>query len=173
MEKGICIRFVIFIFKLEKYNVFKKGAKLGDLSDSTILSPKAFFQGCFFLKFWPYEIHRNKNLLSIQGQPINPYSRIYPEEMVQTGISAIDVMNSIARYFEFSPKITILLFVLSRFEDYFSFLRGQKIPIFSANGLPHNEIAAQICRQGSLVTQLGNTGNTRFLLTRFLVLGFH
>merc|ERR1719370_1287137 len=45
--------------------------------------------------------------------------------MVQTGISAIDVMNSIAR--------------------------GQKIPIFSANGLPHNEIAAQICRQGSLV----------------------
>jgi V-type H+-transporting ATPase subunit B len=54
--------------------------------------------------------------------------------MVQTGISAIDVMNSIAR--------------------------GQKIPIFSANGLPHNEIAAQICRQGSLVTQLGNTGKS-------------
>ena len=110
----------------------------------------------------------SKKPLFFQGQPINPYSRIYPEEMVQTGISAIDVMNSIARYFEFSPKITILLFVLSRFEDYFSFLRGQKIPIFSANGLPHNEIAAQICRQGSLVTQLGNTGNTRFLL-----LGFH
>ena len=66
-----------------------------------------------------------EDFLDIQGQPINPYSRIYPEEMVQTGISAIDVMNSIAR--------------------------GQKIPIFSANGLPHNEIAAQICRQGSLV----------------------
>ena len=66
-----------------------------------------------------------EDYLDIQGQPINPYSRIYPEEMVQTGISAIDVMNSIAR--------------------------GQKIPIFSANGLPHNEIAAQICRQGSLV----------------------
>merc|ERR1712172_443760 len=75
-----------------------------------------------------------EDLLDIQGQPINPYSRIYPEEMVQTGISAIDVMNSIAR--------------------------GQKIPIFSANGLPHNEIAAQICRQGSLVTQLGNTGKS-------------
>ena len=59
-----------------------------------------------------------QNLNRIQGQPINPYSRIYPEEMVQTGISAIDVMNSIAR--------------------------GQKIPIFSANGLPHNEIAAQV-----------------------------
>ena len=68
-----------------------------------------------------------EDYLDIQGQPINPYSRIYPEEMVQTGISAIDVMNSIAR--------------------------GQKIPIFSANGLPHNEIAAQICRQGSLVSK--------------------
>uniref|UniRef100_S4R840 Vacuolar proton pump subunit B n=1 Tax=Petromyzon marinus TaxID=7757 RepID=S4R840_PETMA len=61
------------------------------------------------------------------GQPINPQSRIYPEEMIQTGISAIDTMNSIAR--------------------------GQKIPIFSAAGLPHNEIAAQICRQGGLVKQ--------------------
>ncbi|CAK8681578.1 V-type proton ATPase subunit B [Clavelina lepadiformis] len=66
-----------------------------------------------------------EDYLDIQGQPINPQSRIYPEEMIQTGISAIDVMNSIAR--------------------------GQKIPIFSANGLPHNEIAAQICRQGGLV----------------------
>jgi V-type H+-transporting ATPase subunit B len=60
-----------------------------------------------------------------QGSPINPYSRIYPEEMIQTGISTIDTMNSIAR--------------------------GQKIPIFSAAGLPHNEIAAQICRQAGLV----------------------
>lgn len=42
------------------------------------------------------------------GSPINPYSRIYPEEMIQTGISTIDTMNSIAR--------------------------GQKIPIFSAAG---------------------------------------
>ena len=66
-----------------------------------------------------------EDYLDIQGQPINPESRTYPEEMIQTGISAIDVMNSIAR--------------------------GQKIPIFSAAGLPHNEIAAQICRQGSLV----------------------
>lgn len=63
--------------------------------------------------------------LDIQGQPINPKLRIYPEEMVQTGISAIDVMNSIAR--------------------------GQKIPIFSGSGLPHNEVAAQICRQAGLV----------------------
>lgn len=62
-----------------------------------------------------------EDFLYIQGQPINPFSRVYPEEMIQTGISAIDLMNSIAR--------------------------GQKIPIFSAAGLPHNEIAAQICRQ--------------------------
>ena len=61
-----------------------------------------------------------EDFLDIQGQPINPWSRIYPEEMIQTGISAIDVMNSIDR--------------------------GQQIPIFSAAGLPHNEIAAQICR---------------------------
>ncbi|PAA67908.1 hypothetical protein BOX15_Mlig034546g1 [Macrostomum lignano] len=66
-----------------------------------------------------------EDFLDIQGQPINPWSRIYPEEMIQTGISSIDVMNSIAR--------------------------GQKIPIFSAAGLPHNEIAAQICRQAGLV----------------------
>ncbi|KAG0264687.1 Vacuolar ATP synthase subunit B [Mortierella polycephala] len=66
-----------------------------------------------------------EDYLDIQGSPINPYSRIYPEEMIQTGISAIDTMNSIAR--------------------------GQKIPIFSASGLPHNEIAAQICRQAGLV----------------------
>lgn len=61
----------------------------------------------------------------VTGQPINPFSRIYPEQMIQTGISTIDAMNSIAR--------------------------GQKIPIFSAAGLPHNEIAAQICRQAGLV----------------------
>ena len=52
------------------------------------------------------------------GSPINPYSRIYPEEMIQTGISTIDVMNSIAR--------------------------GQKIPIFSAAGLPHNEVRSDL-----------------------------
>jgi len=52
------------------------------------------------------------------GSPINPYSRIYPEEMIQTGISTIDTMNSIAR--------------------------GQKIPIFSAAGLPHNEVTSTL-----------------------------
>lgn len=57
-----------------------------------------------------------EKFLDIQGQPINPCQRVYPQEMIQTGISAIDVMNSIAR--------------------------GQKIPLFSANGLPHNDIGA-------------------------------
>jgi len=66
-----------------------------------------------------------EDYLDIQGQPINPFQRVYPEEMIQTGVSAIDTMNSIAR--------------------------GQKIPLFSAAGLPHNEIAAQICRQAGLV----------------------
>merc|ERR1712079_787858 len=59
------------------------------------------------------------------GAPLNPKSRVYPKEMIQTGISAIDTMNSV--------------------------VRGQKLPLFSAAGLPHNEIAAQICRQASLV----------------------
>jgi len=66
-----------------------------------------------------------EDFLDIQGMPINPFARIYPKEMIQTGISSIDVMNSIAR--------------------------GQKIPLFSAAGLPHNEIGAQICRQAGLV----------------------
>ncbi|GFO25685.1 V-type proton ATPase subunit b [Plakobranchus ocellatus] len=72
-----------------------------------------------------------EDYLDIQGQPINPFARIYPEEMIETGISAIDTMNSIAR--------------------------GQKIPIFSAAGLPHNEIAAQICRQAGLVKRPGKS----------------
>ena len=53
--------------------------------------------------------------------------------MIQTGISTIDAMNSIAR--------------------------GQKIPLFSAAGLPHNEIAAQICRQAGLVKRKEKTDN--------------
>ncbi|RVW51023.1 V-type proton ATPase subunit B 1 [Vitis vinifera] len=71
--------------------------------------------------------------LDISGSSINPSERTYPEEMIQTGISTIDVMNSIAR--------------------------GQKIPLFSAAGLPHNEIAAQICRQAGLVKRLEKAGN--------------
>lgn len=66
-----------------------------------------------------------ETFLDINGASINPAERTYPEEMIQTGISTIDTMNSIAR--------------------------GQKIPLFSAAGLPHNDIAAQICRQAGLV----------------------
>jgi V-type H+-transporting ATPase subunit B len=66
-----------------------------------------------------------QDLLDIEGSSINPACRTFPKEMIQTGISAIDTMNSI--------------------------VRGQKIPLFSASGLPHNEIGAQICRQAGLV----------------------
>ncbi|KAG9396309.1 vacuolar ATP synthase subunit B [Carpediemonas membranifera] len=66
-----------------------------------------------------------EKFLDINGQPLNPCMRVYPKEMIQTGISTIDVMNSIAR--------------------------GQKIPIFSGSGLPHDELAAQIVRQAGLV----------------------
>jgi len=68
-----------------------------------------------------------EDYLDITGMPINPRARVHPRQMIQTGISALDVMNSIAR--------------------------GQKIPIFSAAGLPHNKVAAQICRQAGLVKQ--------------------
>ena len=71
--------------------------------------------------------------LDINGSSINPAERTYPEEMIQTGISTIDTMNSIAR--------------------------GQKIPLFSAAGLPHNDIAAQICRQAGLVKHEQEDGN--------------
>merc|ERR1711950_4348 len=66
-----------------------------------------------------------EDFLDINGAPLNPKARKYPKEMIQTSISAIDTMNSV--------------------------VRGQKLPLFSAAGLPHNEIAAQVCRQASLV----------------------
>ena len=72
-----------------------------------------------------------EDYLDIMGKPINPQARTYPQEMIQTGISTIDGMNSVAR--------------------------GQKIPLFSAAGLPHNEIAAQICRQAGLVNKGAGT----------------
>merc|ERR1712176_535030 len=71
-----------------------------------------------------------EQVLDIGGQPINPSQRDYPEEMIETGISAIDTMMSVAR--------------------------GQKIPLFSGAGLPHNEIAAQIVRQSGLVDRTKN-----------------
>nr|XP_045008928.1 V-type proton ATPase subunit B, kidney isoform isoform X2 [Jaculus jaculus] len=80
-----------------------------------------------------------EDFLDISGQPINPHDRIYPEEMIQTGISTIDVMNSIAR--------------------------GQKIPIFSAAGLPHNEVNMETARFfKSDFEQNGTMGNVCLFL---------
>ncbi len=62
--------------------------------------------------------------IDIVGEAINPYSREYPEEFIQTGVSGIDGMNTL--------------------------VRGQKLPIFSGSGLPHNELALQIARQASV-----------------------
>lgn len=62
--------------------------------------------------------------VNVNGNPINPYARIYPRDFIQTGISSIDGMNTL--------------------------IRGQKLPIFSGNGLPHNRLAAQIIRQAKL-----------------------
>ncbi len=63
---------------------------------------------------------------NINGYPINPVARAYPRDFIQTGISAIDGMNTL--------------------------VRGQKLPIFSGSGLPHNDLAAQIVRQARLLT---------------------
>lgn len=62
--------------------------------------------------------------INVNGYPINPFARIYPRDFIQTGISAIDGMNTL--------------------------IRGQKLPIFSGNGLPHNKLAAQIIRQAQI-----------------------
>src|SRR5947209_12193048 len=62
--------------------------------------------------------------LDVNGSPINPFAREYPREFIQTGVSAIDGMNTL--------------------------VRGQKLPLFSASGLPHNQIAAQIARQAKV-----------------------
>ena len=61
----------------------------------------------------------------INGNPINPYAREYPREFIQTGISTIDGLNTL--------------------------VRGQKLPIFSGAGLPHNDMAAQIARQAKVL----------------------
>jgi len=63
--------------------------------------------------------------LDINGSPINPYAREYPRDFIQTGISTIDGMNTL--------------------------VRGQKLPIFSGSGLPHNDLAAQIARQAKVL----------------------
>lgn len=63
--------------------------------------------------------------MDINGKPINPYARDYPDEFIQTGISAIDGLNTL--------------------------VRGQKLPVFSASGLPHANLASQIARQAKVL----------------------
>ena len=63
--------------------------------------------------------------MDINGEPINPAARDYPNEFIQTGISAIDGLNTL--------------------------VRGQKLPVFSMSGLPHAELAAQIARQARVL----------------------
>jgi len=65
----------------------------------------------------------------VNGQPINPTARVYPRDYIQTGISAIDGLNTL--------------------------LRGQKLPIFSGAGMPHDQLAAQIVRQATLGAEAG------------------
>ena len=62
--------------------------------------------------------------MDVNGLPINPVARSYPQEFIQTGVSAIDGLNTL--------------------------VRGQKLPIFSASGLPHANLAAQIARQAKV-----------------------
>ncbi|AZO95174.1 V-type ATP synthase subunit B [Halocella sp. SP3-1] len=69
-----------------------------------------------------------KEKYNVNGEPINPFARKYPRNYIQTGISAIDGLMTL--------------------------IRGQKLPIFSGNGLPHNQLAAQITRQARLGDQL-------------------
>ena len=65
-----------------------------------------------------------EKVLDINGEPINPAARDYPDEFIQTGVSAIDGLNTL--------------------------VRGQKLPVFSMSGLPHAELAAQIARQAKV-----------------------
>ena len=62
--------------------------------------------------------------MNVNGMPMNPAARAYPQEFIQTGVSAIDGLNTL--------------------------VRGQKLPIFSASGLPHAQLAAQIARQAKV-----------------------
>lgn len=75
------------------------------------------------------ELLAEKNM-DINGKAINPFSRKQPHEVIQTGISTIDATNTL--------------------------LRGQKLPIFSGSGLPHNELALQIARQATVPGAKGN-----------------
>lgn len=69
-------------------------------------------------------------ILNVNGEPMNPAARDYPNEFIQTGISAIDGLNTL--------------------------VRGQKLPVFSMSGLPHAQLAAQIARQAKVLNDAGD-----------------
>ena len=71
-----------------------------------------------------------EKMLDVNGKPLNPVSREYPRNYIRTGISSIDGLTTL--------------------------IRGQKLPIFSGNGLPHDELAAQLVRQASLGDDAGS-----------------
>ena len=66
---------------------------------------------------------------NINGRPMNPVARVYPRNFIQTGISSIDLLLTL--------------------------IRGQKLPVFSGNGLPHNELAVQIIKQAKIASESG------------------
>jgi V/A-type H+-transporting ATPase subunit B len=70
---------------------------------------------------------RGEDELDVNGLPINPTAREYPRDFIQTGISVIDGLTTL--------------------------IQGQKLPIFSGNGLPHNQLAAQIARQAKVLAK--------------------
>jgi len=74
------------------------------------------------------EVYSTKKY-SVNGRPMNPVARRYPRNFIQTGISSIDTLTTL--------------------------IRGQKLPIFTGNGMPHNELAAQIVRQAKISSSGG------------------
>lgn len=76
----------------------------------------------------------SEEVYNVNGRPINPVARQYPRNFIQTGISSIDCLTTL--------------------------IRGQKLPIFSGNGMPHNELAAQIVRQA----KLSSSSNEKFAI---------
>jgi len=72
----------------------------------------------------------SEDFRDVNGYPINPTSRIYPRNYIETGISTIDIMNTL--------------------------VRGQKLPIFTGSGLPNNQLIGQIVRQARIAEEQGN-----------------
>jgi len=73
-----------------------------------------------------YPLPFSSDRRDVNGVPVNPYARIYPRDFIQTGLSCIDGMNTL--------------------------IRGQKLPVFSGSGMPHNRLAAQIIRQSRILS---------------------